>query len=307
MAGKKSALTEPQVDEIVEKYNCGFGATIPALAREYDVAPASVRYRLNQRGVLNTGAPMTQPMTPPETPKAELDLSDPAIQAALDQAIAARISEMMAQMVPPAPAEAAAPAAAGDQTNEFAGMMSRMFEVLSMQQPGYKKPLSPDEVERRLAGKVEMEALLARHKAGWERDSSHVLPEWRVGERGFFECVNAVTLEEGTEFSTYLPPVEDFEPLNKEAEAVHRAMMQWLGGPTPDIGETVKQAHLDAKRVIVPGALVDATPRGPINVTKHASEATPRTKRQFGTIVEEPKQIAGGRNSDPVGPAFEAA
>lgn len=318
MAGKKSALTEVQVDEIVEQYNCGFGKTIPVLAREYDVAPASIRYRLQNRGVLNTGVPMTQPPVRDEIPALSLEeaapaapdmaalMADPAVREMLDQLVANRMAEMIAQA---APQVATAAAAVPDQN--FANVMGRFVELLSIQQPGYQKPLAADEMQSRLDGKVEMEALLASHKRAYERNNSHVLPKWRVGEKGFFECVDAIELWEGNKFSTYLAPVEDFEPLNDEAEAVYAAMMKWLGGSTPDIGEMVKNAHLAAhERVIVPGAMVSSVPKGPlVNVERDAgSDEPPRQrKRQFGTLVDEPRQIVGGTASEPVGPAYESA
>ncbi len=321
MNGKPPALTEPQVDEIVAAYDGGNGTPIPVLARQYDVAPASVRYRLNQRGVLASGSGPVQSETTetvhslidssfdeprPAAPDMSSMANDPAIKGMIEQLVADRLAEMMAQASP----QVAAPAATSDQG--FANVMGRMLEILSMQQPGYQRPLAADEMETRLAGKVEMEALLAGHKAAYERNPhACVLPKWRVGEKGFFECVDAIELQEGNKFSTYLPPVEDFEPLNAEAEAVMAAMLQWLGGHTPDIGETVKNAHLAAnERVIVPGAMVSSIPKGPlVNVEREVdlSEPARPRKRQFGTLVEEPRQITGGTTSEPIGPAYEAA
>lgn len=302
MPVKPPALTEAQTDTIVDQYDGGRGKTIPALAREYGVEPASVRYRLKLRGVLITGATMTESAPIEQQPDLSALADNPAVKAMLDQLVEARLGEMMAQIAP-APS---APANNGIDAN----LMSRMLEVFSMQQPGYQRPLAPDEMERRIAGKVEMDALLAQHKRDFERDRGHILPEWRVGEKGFFECVDAIELLEGATFSTYLPPVEDFEPLNDEARAVKKAMMQWLGGPTLDIGEQVKNAHIEAKRVIVPGAMAPSVNSGAMQNVTHAKDssepARPR-KRQMGTLVEEPRQIIGGHASEPVGPVFESA
>lgn len=297
---KEPALSAAQAAEVVRRHAAGEG--VAALAREFKVKVSAVQYQLKK----STGKPAASPAPDLRAPDLAALAEDPTIKAVLDQMVADRLSAMMAGMA--APAETT-PAAAGSDNN-LAHLMSRMFDVLSMQQPGFKQPLAPEELERRMAGKVEMDALLADHKRGFQRDRGHLLPEWRVGEKGFFECVDAIELHEGATFSTYLPPVEDFEPLNDEAEAVKAAMMKWLGGPTADIGEQVKNAHIEAKRVIVPGAMAPSVTSGSIQNVTHAKDssepARPR-KRQMGTLVEEPRQINGGHASEPVGPQFVEA
>lgn len=298
---KEPALSKDQAADVVARHAAG--ETIAALAAAYQVKPTAIQYQVNKAATKTTARGPGRPRTSSAAPDMAAIMADPVMQNLIAQAVADRLANM-------ATPQASGAAAPSGPNAEFATMMTRMFEVLSMQQPGYRKPLSPDEVERRLAGKIEMDALLQRHRRDWERDPSTPLPKWRVGEKGFFECMNAIELKEGDVFETWLPPVEDFMPLNTAANAIHAAMMQQLGGATPDIGEQIKNATVEANRpIVVPGAMQAAAPRGPLRIIERATESTepPPRKRQLGTIVDEPREVAGGRTSDPVGPTYQAA
>jgi hypothetical protein len=287
------ALSEKDTADIIALHAGGGGESVPALARAYGVSVTTIRNHLKK----------SLPVDPSNTASDE-DLgigeedagsagdalaalmANPALAALIDQAVSARL----AQMAAPQPA---APIT-GEAFGNLAEALKRMIENQQMQQAGYIKPLPLEEVERRASGKVEMDALLRKYEA------DGTPPLYAVGELGFFECTNAIELTEGQQLRTYLYPCEDFEPRNEEARKVHAAMMQWIGGPSPEIGERVKQAHLDAKQAPLigsePAPLVD--PRrggGLIEVVDAAPEAAERKsarRRGMGTIVQEPVDVS---------------
>lgn len=218
-------------------------------------------------------------------------LANPALQSLIDAAVTARLAQM------------GAPAGQTTVSNEafaqLAATLGRMIEVNAIQQPGYIKPLSADEVDRRTAGLVEMQALLERYEA------EGTPPEYYVGEGGFFECTNALEFKEGQPVAMYLPPPEDFKPINKPARKVMAAMMQWIGGPTPEIGEQLKQAQIAAKAPPVLGAKNVAKPLVQVLDIPEKSEKAADKRRQMGTLVPEVREISmAQRAGEPTGPTF---
>lgn len=225
-------------------------------------------------------------------------LANPAMQKLIDAAVANRLAGMAAPQGGSAPVT-------NDALEKLAATLSRMFELQQMQQPGYQKPLPVDEIERRLAGKVEMDALLADYQA------KNTPPLWTVGEGGFFECANALEFVENDRIRTYLPPAEDFVPENEEARKVHAAMMRWLGGRTPDIGSQVEAAQRAAKMApllmgtMTPPMGASSAATGGVELVERPEIAPRKSRRQTGSIVPEPRAIVGG--GDPVGPSFADA
>lgn len=314
------ALSEQDVADIRALHDGGKGENVASLAKAYKVSRAEILNHINSPG----SAPVDQSNTATdedlgigrEEPGEALAalLSSAAAKALIDQAVSARLAEMSAS---PAPTQAAP--VSGDAFGNLAEALKRMIENQQMQQPGYIKPLPLEEVERRAAGKVEMEALLLQYVR------ADTPPLYRVVENGFYECTNAIELSEGQQLRTFLPPCEDFEPLNEEARKVHAAMMQWIGGPSPEIGERLKQAQLDAKQAPLissaPAPVLDPRKAGGLIEVVDAAPADPRERksakrRGMGTIVTEPVDISlTGRvtgashtvGGAPAGPNFNAA
>jgi hypothetical protein len=161
-----------------------------------------------------------------------------------------------------------------------------MFEVQTMQQPGYIKPLSVEEVDRRANGYVQMKALLKKFEAE-SRPPLYLLTEM------FFECTNALRFEPGQQIRTFLPPSESFQPQNAEAEQVYAAMFQWIGGKTPDIAEQVEEAERNSHLPPLVGSLMQA-PRGakPLVEALDAPLKDVSRKRSAGTIVPERRDVS---------------
>lgn len=228
-------------------------------------------------------------------------LADPRLAAMLDKLVAERAAQMLAPAT-------AAPSLDGSAFAELAKTLGHMIEVNAQQQPGYIKPLPAEEVDRRLAGRIEMEALLRDY------ETRGLAPLWSVGRGGFFECANVQEFKQDDRIRTYLPPTEDMIPENEFAANVHRAMMQHLGAKTPDIGDLVAQRQRESRLPpIVTGALQPARGPGLVEVVGKAPPA-PR-RRVMGTIQEERINVdmadrvrnAGGAAGAPVGPSFAEA
>jgi len=308
-------VSDIDVTAICQRFNRGEGETVPALAAAYGLTAAQVRYYLKKEGQLSAPSTIEAAKAPFETdeelgigvdddapdPNATLAalMANPALAALIDQAVAARVAQLgVSQSAMPQGSEAFA---------AFTQTLKHLIDTQAMQQPGYIKPLPADEIDRRAAGKVEMFALLRDYERRGEA------PLWEIGEGGFFECTNAMEFPEGAEIRTFLPPPEDFIPKNEPAERVHAAMMQWLGGPTPDIGEQVEAAHKAAHAPLISSAPIAAGNTGPVQIVTMpgASKAPPRPKRRgMGTIVTEPREIgpgAPGSAPGPRGPSFDNA
>lgn len=297
------ALSEKTVDLIVAAYDGGKGQIIAELGRTHKADPNVIRYHLKKRGVYvspDRSSIMDGPFeaASEETSAAGLDLTalmqSPEMQKAVANAVAERLMELGALQ------PAASVDTNGQSFSAFTETLKHLIEVQAMQQPGYQKPLSADEIDRRAAGRVEMLALLA------DCERTGDVPSWLVGESGFFECANAQEFEPGTPIRTYLPPVEDFVPQNDAAQKVHAAMMQWIGGPTPEIGEQVRMAHINSKLPpLVSGALQPARGAGLVEIIADAKPAPTRQRRSMGSIVPERREVSLAERADgPQGPVF---
>lgn len=301
------AIAEKHIDEFVQLYDGGKGDSIADIHAAYPAfTKAAITYHLKQRGayvgvekkpVDNRSSDDDLGIGEEDTSVSNLNalLADPALAALIDQAVAARVAQMGIS-------QSAAPPS--DQMTAFTATLKHMIDMQQMQQPGYIKPLPADEIDRRAAGRVEMFALLETY------ERNRTPPLWTVGEQGFIECTNMLEFGEGEQIRTYLPPVEDFIPENEEAMCVHEAMMQWIGGPTPEIGEQLKQAQLDAKAPPLVGSTLNIVAKPSLVEKVQSSTPVAKTasqkRRTMGTIVAERREVVAG-DRGVTGPAFTDA
>ena len=212
-------------------------------------------------------------------------LADPRMAALLDAAVAQRMAQM----------GVAGSANGGSLDNgalvAFTETIRHLINTNAEQQPGYIKPLPAEEVDRRTAGRVEMFALLKRY------EEMGLAPAWIVGEGGFFECANAQEFKHLDKIRMYLPAPEDFMPDNEPAAKVHAAMMQWLGGRTPHISETVAEFEqsrkVHAQGPIITGAMQPSRAPSAVELVEPAPVTpVPSRKRVMGTITPERHDIS---------------
>lgn len=234
-------------------------------------------------------------------------LSDPRLQALVERAVQTRVAEMAsAQMVAP--------------NTETAGYMAlikaveHMLEVQSIQIPGYIKPLTAEEMDRREAGRVEMWRLLAyyRERANPAFEGCPYTPRYVLRDQFYGPSPNGeVMYEAGQEIRCFLPPAEHFLAQNEPAAAVYAAMITWIGGETPDIAEQVAAALAARKTAQVPlvgtGPLFADSPVAPVGEVGVRHNVAP--KRQMGTLVEERSapsigMAQRGGAPAPAGPVF---
>lgn len=297
------SLSKKQVSEIVSRYDSGKGESVTALSEAFDTSPAAVRLHLKDAGVFNPNAddaPLVQTdddlgIGQEGDPTAALAalLQNPILQQLIDKAVADRVAKLSVQ-----------PTSTNSQSEDFKAFtasLAHLIEVNAMQQPGYIKPLPAEEIDRRAAGLVEMRALLKAYEA--DRNP----PEWIVGSNGFFECTNAIDFQPGSTIRTYLPPVEDFIPRNEAARRVYDAMLQWIGGHTPGIGEQVEAAMREANGSppLVTSALDPSFNRPkPVELVNTPVQPQAR-KRVAGTLVPERHDVSmAERAAGPQGPVF---
>lgn len=307
------ALTKKNVSDIVSAYKGRDGkpgAGISALAAEHEVSPATIRYHLKQAGLLVAAPAASEPQWPAfETdkdlgigepieaaPANELEamLANPVLAKLIDAAVASRLAQMGA------PVQSSATSQTED-FKAFTASLAHLIEVNAMQQAGYIKPLSAAEIDSRAAGLIELKSLLKDYEA------RGTAPEWIVGESGFFECTNALEFMPGQTIRTYLYPVEDFIPKNAEARKVHAAMIQWIGGHTPGIGEQVEAAMRAANQSapLVTGTLnaMHGRPQ-PVELVNTPRQEVSR-KRVAGSLVPERHDVSlADRAAGPAGPVF---
>lgn len=283
------ALSEKDVLDIVERYDTGNGDTIASLATAFSVSDATIRYHLKKRGALGADGPKVDTDEALGIGTDEVDysklLNDPKFLAALAE-------KMQSVQVP-----------AASQSSELAGVlktMERMIEVQAIQQPGYSKPIPAEEMDRREEGRQKMFALLDRFR------DKRSPPHYVLGENW---PANDILYEAGQEVRTFLPPAEHFQPQNHEAHQVMAAMYQWLGGPTPDIGETVEAFERWRKgtdSVPLVGAAEVLKPSDVEVVSTAKRDVQP--KRILGNVVAETRGTSMPRQpgvvAPPTGPVF---
>lgn len=296
------ALSEKQVQEIVKFYEDG--NDVNAIADTYKITAAAVRYQLKKEGTYKTDAadaPQSNADLGIEedvAPTVDLDalMKNPALAALIERAVNARVSQLTA-------APASAPVANGD-TTAVVKAIEHLLEVQSQQMPGYIKPLSAEEVDRRSAALIEMKALIQDCKRRGDA------PHYILGPQGLFDSTAVVHYGAGSEIRTYLEPVEDFVPMNDSARRIHEALIRSLGGHTPEIGTQIAEAMLAAKATTVPlvGAPATGSSDNRVEVIANAKLHDVSPKRVMGTSVPEmhgtSMPVQPGITQQPVGPSF---
>lgn len=278
------------IPDIVQRYRDDpTDATITKLAAEYDTKGSTIIWHLKRATVYKADEAEVKFES-----DADLGIGDDDAPAQIDIAALIAHPQFAALIDAAVVARGANNGSAAAQGADFAALtatLQRMFEVQSQQQPGYIKPLSVEEVDRRADGYVQMKALLKKFEAE-RRPPLYLLTEM------FFECTNAVQYEPGRQIRTYLPPAESFKPQNDEAEQVYAAMFQWIGGKTPDISEQVEEAERNAHLPpLVTGAME------PLRGTSRLVEAVDAPlkdvsrKRVAGTIVPERRDVGLGERA----------
>lgn len=277
------AITENNVLSMISRFDKGRGETIEGIAESMKQTPAVIRYHLNKRNQIPTTGAAAPGDSDEDLGIGEEDaapdalaalMKDPKFAKLIDAAVQAR----MAQITP----NSSAPSMQTDEFKQFIAQMGRMIEVQAIQQPGYIKPLSAEEMNSRIEGRAEMLALLGKFR------TENRPPRYLLGSQ-FFESANAILYDEGQEIRTFLEPAETFQPLNDEAAQVYGAMLQWLGGHTAEIGDQVAAAMAAAKgkdAPLVTGTLTDSRHDLPVEVMAGAARNM-RPNRVTGTITPE--------------------
>lgn len=298
------ALSEQDVQDILTRFDGG--EDVAPLATAFGVSGSSIRYHLKKHGRLDRPETESDDDLGIDQEASSADavsamLADPKFAALVEQAVAARLSQI--GTAAPASGENSVVVAA---LKELSKSFERSLEIQASQQPGYTKPIPREEVERRAAGYVEMCALIEEYKAAGK------VPVYILGEEGFHgPSANGPTLYEGgSEIGCLLAPAESFTPVNAEAKKVYAAMLQWIGGPSPEIGDRIIEAHADAKRVVIGGE----EPVAPTSaVTLRAppkQDVDPLRKHpQAHMLQENPNNLPGAPGArqahrPPAGPQF---
>lgn len=203
-------------------------------------------------------------------------LRHPTVAALIEDAVAARLA-------------AATPASVADgHVKAIADAVERLALVHAAQQPGYQKPIPQAELERRAAGYVEMTALIEDCRSRAAQGQRSAMPLYTLLDDLYAGDILFVA---GEQIRTLIPPNEQMQPENEAAERVFAAMLQWIGGKQPDIGERLAEEMAGRKNAIfgTPGTMQTA----PVELVERAPGDTRRqvgASRTLGTVVPEPKR-----------------
>lgn len=277
------ALEKADILNIVQRYrDDATETTVTELSAHYKVPESTVIWHLKRAGTYSAKGSQVEFETDEElginqddAPTLDIAalIANPQFAALIDAAVAAHS------------ANNGSVAAQSADFTALTATLQRMFEVQTQQQPGYIKPLSVEEVDRRADGYVEMKALLRRFEAE-RRAPMYLLTEM------FFECTNAIQYEAGKQIRTFLPPAESFVPQNTEAEQVYAAMFQWIGGKTPHIGDQVEEAQRNSHLPpLVTGAMNPIRGQSSLVEAVDAPLKDVSRKRVAGTIVPERRDV----------------
>lgn len=273
-------------------------AAVEALAADFGCSTATIRVHLKKANLIGEGVTsenliqsdeelgigVDDEATAPTTDPMAALLANPEFKKIFDAAVAFKA----AQTAP----------MAGKSDPAFLKAIERLLEIQSMQQPGYIKPLSADEIERRADGQATMFRLLAR----FEQEGTP--PLWLLQDLWY---VDDNLVEAGQKIETYRAPSESMMPLNDEALAVHNAMMQWLGTPTSSFEKQRELGYEAARKAEVPlhGGMPSSLVPAPFRIvsTEKVDVSPPRL---LGTLVPENRGRAAPRSPtttrQPLGP-----
>ncbi len=284
------------------------GAAIKAIAGDFDATESAIRYHLKAANLIGESAGQPAPAVAEgpdsdaalgigqddDAPAADDPLAalmaNPQFAALLDKAVSARLAQMGSPAVP---------VAGGGDFGAFLQKMERMIEAQTIQQPGYIKPLTPDQLMDRAQGEVEMRALIEKFRA------KETPPLYLLGLQFY---AGDQLYEAGQEIRTFLPPAESFQPMNDPAVQVYTAFLRSIGGATPGIGDQLAAAMVAAKAQPLVTGMPGAAPaaRGPVEVVQGRAPVQVGPKRILGSMVPEQHttSVTPQPAGTPRGPAF---
>lgn len=159
--------------------------------------------------------------------------------------------------------------------------LDRNANVNASQSPGYKKPISADEMERRASAYVEMEALCRDAVEGRTERPMYLLKD-------HFYDNNLYKWEPGDTIYWCGAPSVEMDPQNEPARAVSRAMYRWI--------DTVPVSGFEVEAEPDRNFAASADPRRPTPLPEagrpiagRGAEAVPNTGRQIVTA----RRVAG--------------
>lgn len=310
-----SALSKQRIDGIVAAYRDDESATLASVAEAEELNIATVRKHIESAGV---------PIRPDFSPSDDdlgigASVEDVTNSAAFKDAVAEAVAQALAKVG----VKSASPSPDGPNSpdwQDFIKKMEALTDSVNVQKPGYQKPLTPAELSLREEGRREFFNLLrdtknAVHEYGKQGAISRgLVPQYIVGEKGFYgNTASGETLfEPGLRIYLTVAPPEDFLPMNEAAAAIMRAQLQWLGEPTPEIGELVAQAMMRANgsdSTFIVGNEDPVHADDASLVDANAEVLDMRPKRTMGMSVPELRGMQNGPLSPgamqaPAGPIF---
>lgn len=223
-------------------------------------------------------------------------LTSPAFAAAVDAAVEARLKAMGATL-------GSVPAGGNDLTaliDKLAQAIDRSSNSAASQQPGYVKPLSADEIERRAEAFVEMQAILKEGREKFRQGESGLTCRPTYLLKDYLHAADRLWFAGDTIFWDDIPNTE-MEPQNDIAKRVYAAFERWLGGgQQPSLIDQVIAARNErlgiagAPSLPDPVALQERRPGYDLQRQSSRIEQVPGTIRQdigptrtLGTIVPE--------------------
>lgn len=278
------AASQEAIGEIIAAYAAG--DSVGDIAKAHGLTSPSIVYHLKKAGVYAQKIPTDADHPSDEDlgigqelpPEVTVDtlLANPAFAALLDAAVSAKMQAMGVSA--PAPDKRDSDVA----LEAFMSRFDHMLEVQAEQRPGYIKPLSAHEIDRRRAGQAEMRQLLIDFKA------RGVWPHYYLTESFHGPSPNGPVLyEPGQEIKTHLPPAEGFRPLNEPAAQVYAAYKKQVG-EVATIEDLIAQALVDARGGERVPEVANEPERAPSDVMLvDAPKRDVGTTRVLGTLVPE--------------------
>ncbi len=321
-----------RIEKIVSMYRDETNTTLDAVASSNGVSVATVRKYVERAGVF-VREDFVLPVKPAGDESAPANASDEDLGIGEDvvaevsnpygpefhAAVAAAVAAEMAKVKAPAKASKAEDGPESLDWKRFMDKMGELTDSVNVQKPGYQKPLTAEELSSREQGQRKFFAFFPKIRMAIAEHGKEkaialgLVPEYIVGEKGFYGSTASGEMQfmPGLRLRLTTPPPEDFLPMNDLAGAIMQAQMQWLGEPTPEIGELVAQAMMRAKGVdptYVAGLDDPVHPDDATIVAGGEPLANIGPKRTMGTSVQELRAtntpFSPGSSPVPSGPIF---
>lgn len=159
-------------------------------------------------------------------------MARPEVQAAVDALVARRVAELAGNAAPPA--DTAGVATVAQAIGEaIAREIARANMAVAAQQPGYVKPVPPEEMEARAAAYIEMNALIKQALDGQSHPQYLLTEDFHADDRLWAK---------GDTIVWRGAPNTEMEPQNAAAQAIFEQMLRWIGGGTVHIADQVAEA-----------------------------------------------------------------